>query len=346
MTGVEAAGKGLDTGLHAASITAGRVGVLHGNKTYLLQDEHGQVRDAYAIAAGLDYPGVGPEHAWLHDTGRARYVTVTDEEAVEAFVALSRQEGIIPALESAHAVAHAMKTAPAMAKDRIVIINLSGRGDKDAETIAETQGGKGIMGRIEERFKALKKEGRKAFVAYLTAGDPDLETTARLIPALEAAGVDILEIGVPFSDPTADGPVIQAASQRALKKGATLEKILAMIAALRRTSEIPIVLFGYYNPILSYGPERFAADAAAAGVDGILVVDLPPEEADELRRYTDPAGLAFITLIAPTTDPARAAKDPPGGNGICLLHLRHRRHGNGRPPARRRPAGRGAAQGE
>jgi len=142
MIGVEAAGKGLETGLHAASITAGRIGVLHGNKTYLLQDEHGQVRDAYAIAAGLDYPGVGPEHAWLHDTGRARYVSVTDEEAVEAFVFLSRQEGIIPALESAHAVAHAMKTAPAMAGDGIVIINLSGRGDKDAETIAGRREGK------------------------------------------------------------------------------------------------------------------------------------------------------------------------------------------------------------
>ena len=165
-----------------------------------------------------------------------------------------------------------------------------------------------MMGRIEERFKALKKEGRKAFVAYLTAGDPDLETTAKLIPALEAAGVDILEIGVPFSDPTADGPVIQAASRRALKRGATLAKILAMIAGLRRFSGIPIVLFGYYNPILSYGPERFAADAAACGVDGILVVDLPPEEAEELRRFTDPAGLAFITLIAPTTDPKRAGK--------------------------------------
>ena len=164
------------------------------------------------------------------------------------------------------------------------------------------------MGRIEERFTALKKEGRKTFVAYLTAGDPDLETTARLIPALEAAGVDIIEIGVPFSDPTADGPVIQAASQRALKRGATLAKILAMTASLRRTSGIPIVLFGYYNPILSYGPEKFAAEAAASGVDGILVVDLPPEEADELRCYTDPAGLAFITLIAPTTDPVRARK--------------------------------------
>lgn len=175
------------------------------------------------------------------------------------------------------------------------------------------------MGRIEERFEALKKEGRKAFIAYLTAGDPDLETTAELIPALEAAGVDIVEIGVPFSDPTADGPAIQAASQRALKHGATLEKILAMIAALRRKSGIPIVLFGYYNPILSYGPEKFAADAKVSGVDGLLVVDLPPEEANELRRYSDPAGLAFITLIAPTTDPGRVAKILRGAEGFVYF---------------------------
>jgi tryptophan synthase alpha chain len=166
---------------------------------------------------------------------------------------------------------------------------------------------------------ALKKEGRKAFVVYLTAGDPDLEATANLIPALEAAGVDILEIGVPFSDPTADGPAIQAASQRALKQGTTLEKILAMIASLRRTSGIPIVLFGYYNPILSYGPEKFATDAKASGVDGLLVVDLPPEEADELRRYTDAAGLAFITLIAPTTDPRRVAKILRGAAGFVYF---------------------------
>ncbi|MCE5282280.1 MAG: tryptophan synthase subunit alpha [Deltaproteobacteria bacterium] len=160
--------------------------------------------------------------------------------------------------------------------------------------------------RIDERFAQLKKKKRKALVAYLTAGDPDLETTAKLISSLEAAGVDIVEVGVPFSDPTADGPAIQAASQRALKGGATLEKILATIRPLRQFSGIPVVLFGYYNPILAYGPERFAKDAAASGVDGILVVDLPPEEAAELRKYTDPAGLAFITLVAPTTDPERA----------------------------------------
>jgi tryptophan synthase beta chain len=131
LIGVEAAGRGLGTGEHAASIAAGSVGVLHGNKTYLLQDAQGQVRDAYSLAAGLDYPGVGPEHAYFHQTGRARYVSVKDREALRAFQILTREEGIIPALESAHALAYALKLAPTLAKDQIMVVNLSGRGDKD-----------------------------------------------------------------------------------------------------------------------------------------------------------------------------------------------------------------------
>jgi tryptophan synthase beta chain len=138
MIGVEAAGKGIDTGHHAASISAGRVGVLHGNKTYLLQDGNGQVQDAYSIAAGLDYPGVGPEHGYFKDTGRASYVSIEDEEAIHAFMFLSKYEGIIPAMESAHAVAYAMKLAPTLKRDNIIVVNLSGRGDKDAETISQS----------------------------------------------------------------------------------------------------------------------------------------------------------------------------------------------------------------
>jgi tryptophan synthase beta chain len=136
MVGVEAAGKGLDAGAHSASIVRGQVGVLHGKKTYLLQDELGQIREAHSIAPGLDYPGVGPEHAWLHDSARARYVAVTDDEAVEALRALSASEGVIPALESAHAVAYAMRAAAEMGRDRVVVVNLSGRGDKDMQTVA------------------------------------------------------------------------------------------------------------------------------------------------------------------------------------------------------------------
>ena len=135
MIGVEAAGKGIKTGEHAASISAGRVGILHGNKTYLLQDKNGQVYDAYSIAAGLDYPGVGPEHSHFKDSDRAHYVSIEDEEAIQAFMLLSKCEGIIPAMESAHAVAYAMKLAPTLKRDDIIVVNLSGRGDKDAETM-------------------------------------------------------------------------------------------------------------------------------------------------------------------------------------------------------------------
>jgi len=140
MIGVEAGGKGIETGFHAASISAGQVGVLHGNKTYLLQDAHGQVRDAHSISAGLDYPGVGPEHSYFHKTGRAKYVGVTDDEALEAFLLLTTCEGIMPAMESAHAIAYVMKLAPSLDRDKIIVVNLSGRGDKDMGIVAEKMG--------------------------------------------------------------------------------------------------------------------------------------------------------------------------------------------------------------
>ena len=140
LIGVEAGGFGIASGKHAASLSAGRPGVLHGNRTYLLQDEHGQILDTHSISAGLDYPGVGPEHAWLKDSGRAEYVTIDDGEAIAAFHDLCHYEGIIPALESAHAVAYAAKLAPTLPKDKILLVNLSGRGDKDMHTVAEKSG--------------------------------------------------------------------------------------------------------------------------------------------------------------------------------------------------------------
>jgi len=140
MIGVEAAGEGLKRGKHSASICAGKIGVLHGNKTYLLQDSYGQVKAAHSIAAGLDYPGVGPEHSYLHDLKRVEYVSVTDKEALKGFESLTRTEGIMPALESAHAIAYTMKVAPKLKKDKILIVNLSGRGDKDIHIVAELMG--------------------------------------------------------------------------------------------------------------------------------------------------------------------------------------------------------------
>ncbi|MGN4068508.1 tryptophan synthase subunit beta [Burkholderia gladioli] len=140
LIGVEAAGDGLDTGRHAASLTGGSPGVLHGNRTYLLQDDNGQIIETHSVSAGLDYPGVGPEHAWLKDSGRAQYVPITDEEALKAFHDCCRIEGIIPALESSHAIAYGAKLAATLPKDRILLVNLSGRGDKDMHTVAERGG--------------------------------------------------------------------------------------------------------------------------------------------------------------------------------------------------------------
>jgi tryptophan synthase beta chain len=140
LIGVEAGGLGLASGKHAATLCVGKPGVLHGNRTYLLQDENGQIVDTHSISAGLDYPGVGPEHAWLKDSGRAEYVAVTDDEALSAFHSLCRYEGIISALESSHALAYAAKLAPQMGKDRILLVNLSGRGDKDINTVAQASG--------------------------------------------------------------------------------------------------------------------------------------------------------------------------------------------------------------
>jgi tryptophan synthase beta chain len=140
MIGVEAAGHGLDTGEHAASITRGAPGVLHGSRTYLLQDEDGQIKDAHSISAGLDYPGIGPEHAWLHDTGRVQYVSITDNEALDAFQTVSKLEGIIPALEPSHALAHVLKIAPKLPSSHLLVVNMCGRGDKDIFTVANALG--------------------------------------------------------------------------------------------------------------------------------------------------------------------------------------------------------------
>jgi tryptophan synthase alpha chain len=162
------------------------------------------------------------------------------------------------------------------------------------------------VSRIEKRFAALKAEGRAGLVAYLTAGDPDLDTSTRLFEGVAAAGADLIEIGMPFSDPMADGPLIQAAGLRALQNGMTLKKTLALVRHLRaRDADTPYVLMGYYNPIYRYGAETFAKDAAAAGVDGLIIVDLPPEEEAEVGEPAAAAGLDLVRLATPTSDAHR-----------------------------------------
>lgn len=162
--------------------------------------------------------------------------------------------------------------------------------------------------RIAARFAALRAEGRGAFIPFLEAFDPDRETSMTMLRGLPAAGADLIEIGVPFTDPMADGPIVQRAGQRGLKAGATLAGTLGMVREFRAgDAATPIILMGYYNPILSYG-DAFCADAAAAGVDGLIIVDVPPEEADEIEPTARAAGLDMIRLIAPTTDDARLTK--------------------------------------
>lgn len=173
--------------------------------------------------------------------------------------------------------------------------------------------------RIERKFKELREKGRAALVTYITAGDPSIELTPDIVFRLEESGADIIELGVPFSDPMADGPAIQLASERALNSGTTLRGVLAAVRKIRERSEIPLILFGYYNPFFAYGLERLAADASEAGVDGILVVDLPPEEAGEFKVYADSNGLNLVFLLAPTSTAERIGMVAEHASGFVYL---------------------------
>lgn len=164
------------------------------------------------------------------------------------------------------------------------------------------------MSRIAEKFAELKNNREKCLITFITAGDPDLDMTCELIPEMEKSGSDIIELGVPFSDPMADGPTIQKASERALAAGTTLKAILSMVKSVRKVSQVPIILMGYFNPVFRYGIRKFAADAVDAGVDGVLLVDLPPEEASAFKKEADAQGLDVIFLLTPTSDDNRIEK--------------------------------------
>lgn len=172
------------------------------------------------------------------------------------------------------------------------------------------------MSRIAAKFRKLKKEGRKALIPFITAGDPTLAVTEKLIFTLEEAGADIIELGVPFSDPMADGPVIQAASERALKHKITLEDIFKLVTRVRKKSEVPLLLMGYYNPLFVMGHDVFAKKASAAGVDAVLIVDLPPEEARPLRQDLRKNKINLVHLLAPTSDESRIQKAAKSGSGF------------------------------
>jgi tryptophan synthase alpha chain len=172
------------------------------------------------------------------------------------------------------------------------------------------------MSRIEKRFAELERRGEAALIPFVTAGDPNLGTTLAILRALEKGGADCIELGIPFSDPIADGPTIQRSSERALKNGLSLPRIFRLVRKFRRRSEVPIVLFGYFNPLFHYGLKGFCRAAARAGVDGVLCVDLPPEESAELKRWTDAEGLDLIFLLSPTSGPDRVQLVASKGRGF------------------------------
>ena len=164
------------------------------------------------------------------------------------------------------------------------------------------------MNRVDDTFRRLRPQRQVALIPFLTAGDPDLEATHEMMRVAVESGADLLEIGVPFSDPTADGPVLQASAEVSLRARTSLPRVLELVGRFRSASQVPVILYGYYNPIFHYGPERFAADAQQAGVDAVLVVDLPPEDVGELLMWTRPAGIHFIFLLTPTSGPDRVRK--------------------------------------
>lgn len=354
LVGVEPAGRGLDTTEHGAALNRGRPGCLHGAKSYYLQDPDGQIREAHSISAGLDYPGVGPEHAYLKETGRVRYEAITDAEAVEAFQTLSKSEGIIPALECAHALAQAEKEARRLSENDLLLVNLSGRGDKDLAHVARylrTEHNNSVMlsspERSEGRIKAppfrarspsrsdpegssepmagpsgsagrlrmtkapnpyaalRQKLGRPLFIPFTVLGDPDVGKSREIVETLIESGADALELGLPFSDPPADGPVIQSADTRALSAGVRISDCFGVLREARKVSGIPIGLLVYYNLILQRGVEAFYRDCAKSGVSSVLVADLPLEHASEVVTAAKEHGIAPVFLVSELTTDGR-----------------------------------------
>ena len=337
LVGFEAAGDGVETGRHAATFTGGTPGAFQGAYSYLLQDEDGQTIESHSISAGLDYPGVGPEHAYLKDIGRAEYRPITDTEAMDALLLLCRTEGIIPAIESAHAVAGALKLGNELGEGAIILVNLSGRGDKDMDTAGRVvrpvrlttdrtrreQASEPASPVSPNTFAAARSEGRAALVGYLPAGFPDLAGSIDACRALVEAGCDIVEVGIAYSDPVMDGPTIQAAAEQALRSGVRVRDVFSVVEAIADAGGKAVVM-SYWNPVLRYGVDTFARDLAAAGG----ARDDHPEPDSRrgrrlVRRLVDPrpgSHLPGRTVL----DRRASGQDP---RGLARLRLRGLDHG-------------------
>ncbi len=370
--GFEAGGDGVETGRHAATITLGKPGVLHGARSYLMQDDDGQTIESHSISAGLDYPGVGPEHSYLADIGRVSYEPITDSEAMDAFRLLCRTEGIIPAIESAHALAGAIKVgqrlaaegeAAGKAADKIVIVNLSGRGDKDVATAAEwfdlldkdspeardRQRGGAAVSTVQDPGTArtasksaaaidrANAQGRAALIGYLPAGYPSVEETIAAGIALAENGADLIEIGIPYSDPVMDGQVIQAATTEALAKGFHVKQVFDVVRGITSKTDAAVLVMTYWNPVVRMGVDEFSRQLAEAGGAGLITPDLIPDEAvrmdGSLGQVRPGPGVPGGAVVLAGADEAHRRGKP----RLRLRRLDHGRHRRPRPRSAPRP---------
>ena len=299
--------------------------MLHGAYSAIMQDEDGQILEAHSISAGLDYPGTGPQHAHLRDTGRARYEAVTDRQALAAFQPVAELEGIIPALESSHAVAWVLAAPPSRARPDLPL-----RARRQGPRRGARGAGRGVSTGIERIAAAFAAtDGRAALMPYLMGGFPDLEASLAIGEAYADGGADLVELGVPFSDPLADGPVIHAAGTRGARGGRDGAGVIELGARARRAPAGRAHVLREPRP----GPRRRALRrraGASAGVSGLIIPDLPLEEARRALAACDAAGLALVPLVAPTTPEERLARDRRPGPRLHLRGLGDRHDGRAR----------------
>ena len=312
LVGVEAGGDGPGSGKHAARFSGGKPGVLHGCFTWLLQDEDGQIEETHSVSAGLDYPAVGPEHAALEARGRARYEWADDRDGPRGLRAPRRARGDPRRSreQPCGRVGRARTRGPRRQASTRQPVRSRGQGPRHDRAAA--RGAPRVStNRLEARMAALRERGQRGVAPYVTAGDGGYATTLAVLRALDAAGATCVELGLPFSDPIADGPVLQAAADRALKAGASFDGTLAMLRELREgsngapPSELPVLLFSYANPLVHRGLPEACRALADAGGDGLLVPDVPVEEGEPLREAARDAGLCSVFFVAPTTSTAR-----------------------------------------
>ena len=338
LIGCEPAGHGVETGEHAATLTAGEPGILHGSRSYVLQDEEGQITEPYSISAGLDYPGIGPEHAYLKDIGRGEYRAVTDDAAMQALRLLSRTEGIIPAIESAHALAGALEVGKELGTDGLILINLSGRGDKDMDTAARyfglydtdaavveddagprRGGGRQVSGNIEAVANPRRGQGRGPRRAHRlparpasrpsTAASPPSRPPSRAAPTSSRSGC---RTATRSSTGRSSRPPTTSRCAAASRSPTCMRTVREAHEATGK----PILVMTYWNPIDRYGVERFTAELAEAGGAGCILPDLPVQESALWREHAEKHGLATVFVVAPSSKDERLATITAAGSGF------------------------------